>query len=63
MTNQNDPRSPVKTLVGFKRVSIPAGRDALVKFAVDPEFFHTYVDEYQHFEKHSGMFLFRCGDQ
>ena len=63
MTNKNDPRSPVKTLVGFERVNIPAGATRVVTFTVDPEFFHTFVDEYQHFEKHSNQYLFRCGDQ
>ena len=53
----------MKTLVGFERVHIPAGESAVVTFAVDPEFFHTYIDEYQRFEKRSGLFLFRCGDQ
>ena len=63
MTNKNDPRSPVKTLVGFERVNIPAGATRVITFTVDPEFFHTFVDEYQHFEKHSNQYLFRCGDQ
>ena len=63
MTNKNDDRGPVKTLVGFERVHIPAGETVVVTFAVDSEFFHTYIDEYQRFEKRSGFFLFRCGDQ
>ena len=63
MTNKNDPRSPVKTLVGFERVNIPAGATRVITFTVDPEFFHTFVDEYQHFERHSNQYLFRCGDQ
>lgn len=63
MTNKNDEKGPVKTLVGFERVHIPAGESAVVTFAVDPEFFHTYIDEYHRFEKRSGLFLFRCGDQ
>ena len=63
LTNTGDKRSPVKTLVGFQRVFIPKGKTRTVTFHLDEEFFYTYVDEYQHFEWHSGMFVFHYGEQ
>ena len=63
LTNTGDKRSPVKTLVGFQRVFIPNGKTRTVTFHLDEEFFYTYVDEYQHFEWHSGMFVFHYGEQ
>ena len=63
LTNTGDKRSPVKTLVGFQRVFIPKGESRTVTFHVDEDFFNTYVDDYQHFEWHSGTFVFHYGDQ
>jgi beta-glucosidase len=63
LTNTGDKRSPMKTLVGFQRVFIPKGESRTVTFHLDEEFFHTYVDEYQHFESHPGTFVFHYGEQ
>ena len=63
LTNTNDKDSPVKTLVGFERVLIPAGETVNVTFHVDEDFFQTYVDEYQHFESRPGIFVFHYGDK
>ncbi len=63
LTNKGDKKSPVKTLVGFERVVVPAGKSVWVSFQVDDDFFQTYVDEYQHFESHPGTFVFHYGDQ
>ena len=63
LTNTGDKRSPVKTLVGFQRVFIPKGETRTVTFHIDEDFFHTYVDDYQHFEWHPGTFMFHYGDQ
>ena len=63
LTNTGDKRSPVKTLVGFQRIFIPKGESRTVTFHVDEDFFNTYVDDYQHFEWHSGTFVFHYGDQ
>jgi len=63
LTNKNDPKSPVKTLVGFERVRVQAGKSKRVSFEVDDEFFQTYVDERQHFENRPGTFVFHYGDQ
>ena len=63
LTNTGDKRSPVKTLVGFQRVFIPKGETRTVSFHLDEECFYTYVDDYQHFERHSGTFVFHYGDQ
>ncbi|MBR4911303.1 MAG: glycoside hydrolase family 3 C-terminal domain-containing protein [Bacteroidales bacterium] len=63
LTNTGDKRSPVKTLVGFQRIFIPKGESRTVTFHVDEDFFNTYVDDYQHFEWHSGTFVLHYGDQ
>lgn len=63
LTNKGDKKSPVKTLVGFERVQVPAGKSVWVSFPIDDDFFQTYVDEYQHFENHPGTFVFHYGDQ
>jgi len=63
LTNTGDPQSPVKTLVGFERVFVPAGKSVLVSIKVDEDFFMTFVDEYQHFERHNGDFVFHYGDK
>lgn len=63
LTNTNDKKSPVKTLVGYERVFIPAGGTVNVTFHVDEDFFQTYVDEYQHFESRPGTFVFHYGDK
>ena len=63
LTNTGDKRSPVKTLVGFQRVFIPKGETRTVIFHLDEDYFHTYVDEYQHFEWQHGTFVFHYGDQ
>ena len=63
LTNTGDKRSPVKTLVGFQRLFIPKGESRMVTFHVDEDFMQTFVDNYQHFEWHPGVFVFHYGDQ
>ena len=63
LTNSGDPKSPVKTLVGYERVFVPAGQSVWVSFEIDDDFFQTFVDGYQHFENHPGTFVFHYGDQ
>jgi beta-glucosidase len=63
LTNKGDKLSPVKTLVGFERVNVPYGKTVKVSFQVDEAFFQTYVDKYQHFESHPGVFVFHYGDK
>lgn len=63
MTNKDDKQGPVKTLVGFKRVFVPAGKSVTVSFQVDDEFFQTFSDERQHLEIHPGHFVFYFGDK
>ena len=62
LTNSGDKRSPVKTLVAFERVTIPAGGTVEVSFEIDDSFFMTYVDDKQHFEFHPGKFVLHCGN-
>ena len=63
LTNKNDTKGLQKSLVGFERVSIPAGKSVLVSFTIDDEFFQTFVEERQQFEHRGGAFVFRYGDQ
>ena len=63
LTNREDKRDPVKTLVGFQRVIIPKGESHTVTFPVDEEFFYTYKDNYQHFELHPSTFVFHYGNK
>ena len=63
LTNREDKRGPVKTLVGFQRVIIPKGESRTVTFPVDEEFFYTYKDDYQHFELHPSTFVFHYGNK
>ena len=63
LSNPEDKQGPVKTLVGFKRVFIPAGKSVTVSFQVDSDFFQTFSDERQHFEIHPGNFVFHYGDK
>jgi beta-glucosidase len=63
LTNKNDTRNLQKSLVGFERVTIPAGQSVWVSFTIDDEFFQTFVEERQQFEHHGGDFEFRYGDQ
>ena len=63
LTNLEDKQGPVKTLVGFKRVYVPAGKSVTVSFQVDSEFFQTFSDERQHFESHLGRYVFHYGDK
>ena len=53
----------MKTLIGFERVHVPYGKTVKVSFHVDEAFFQTYVDSYQHFESHPGIFVFHYGDK
>lgn len=53
----------VKTLIGFERVFVPAGKSVWVEIPVSEECFQTYVDDKQHFESHPGEFVFHFGDQ
>lgn len=63
LTNKKDVAGPVKTLVGFERVFVPAGQSVWVSFTIDDEFFQTYSDKEQRFEHVSGPFLLQYGDQ
>ena len=63
LTNKGDKGGLQKTLVGFERVYIPAGKSAYVSFTIDDEFFQTFVEERQRFEHLGGIFIFRYGDQ
>ena len=63
LTNKDDKLGPVKTLVGFERVFVPAGKSVWVHIPVDEAFFQTFVEDQQHFEHHSGEFVFHYGDQ
>ena len=63
LSNREDKRGPVKTLVGFQRVFIPKGESRTVTFPVDEEFFYTYKDDYQHFELHPSTFVFHYGNK
>lgn len=63
ITNTEDKKGPVKTLVGFQRVFVPVGQTAKVSFIVDEDFFMSYNDDFQHFESHPGIFVFHYGDK
>ena len=63
LTNPEDKTGPVKTLVGFKRVFIPAGKSEVVSFQVDSDFFQTFSEDLQHFVVRPGRFVFHYGDQ
>jgi len=63
LSNPQDSKGPVKTLVGFERVFIPQQDSRTVHFHVDGDFFETYVDQYEHFESHPGVFVFHYGNQ
>ena len=63
LTNKGDKRGPIKTLIGFQRVLVPARESVWVHIPVEEEFFQTFVEDKQHFEYHSGEFVFHYGDQ
>lgn len=63
LTNTQDEKGPIKTLVGFQRVFVRAGETVNVSFPIDDEFLLTYFDEYQNFRRIPSTFILRCGDQ
>ena len=63
LTNKGDTRGPVKTLVGFERVGIPAGQSVWVTFNIDDDFFKMFSENRQQFERSSGPFVFQYADK
>jgi beta-glucosidase len=56
LRNPNDPGGPIKTLKGFKRVSLKAGEVKKVSFVLAPETFNSFNDHTQKFEVLPGKY-------
>jgi beta-glucosidase len=63
LTNRNDAKGPVKTLVGFERVFVPAGGSVWVTISINNEFFQTFSDKQQQFEFSSGPYVLQYADK
>ncbi len=63
ITNKSDKKSPVKTLVGFKRVKLAKGETKIVNFRIDDQFFETFSDEYQRFDRIPATFEISFGSK
>jgi len=63
LTNKGDAQGPLKSLVGFERVSIPAGQSVWVTFNIDDDFFKMFSERKQQFEPSSGPYLFQYADR
>ena len=63
LTNKGDAKSPVKTLVGYERVFVPAGESVWVSFMINDDFFQTYSEENQQFVYGPGPFVLQYADQ
>jgi beta-glucosidase len=63
LTNKGDAKGPLKTLVGFERVGIPAGQSVWVTFNIDDDFFKMFSEREQQFEHSSGPFVFQYADK
>jgi len=63
LTRKGDNKGPVKTLVGYERVFVPAGQSVWVSFNIDNQFFQTFSDETEQFESISGTYLLQYADQ
>ena len=63
LSNKEDTQGPVKTLVGFERIGIPAGQSVWVTFNIDDDFFKMFSEKKQQFEPSSGPFVFQYADK
>jgi len=63
LTRKGDNKGPVKTLVGYERVFVPAGQSVWVSFNIDNQFFQTFSDETEQLESISGTYLLQYADQ
>lgn len=59
--NPNDPQSPMKTLVGFKRVFVEAGKTVDVRISVPLKQCYSFDDETEKFVFRNGKYLFQYG--
>ena len=56
LRNPNDAGAPIKALIGFKRVSVPAGEIRQVSFVLEPKSFYSFNDNTQKQEVLSGSY-------
>ncbi len=63
LTNRSDAKGPVKTLVGFERVFVPAGGSVWISININNEFFQTFSDKQQQFEFSSGPYVLQYADK
>ncbi len=54
--NPNDPKGPLKSLKGFKRVHVKAGASESVSFELEPKAFWSFNDETQTMEVRPGKY-------
>ncbi|MBO4488877.1 MAG: glycoside hydrolase family 3 C-terminal domain-containing protein [Bacteroidales bacterium] len=63
LRNPQDPEGPVKTLVGFKRVTLQPSQSIQLSFPIEERFFQSFNDKDQTFEFRPGTFYIMVGDQ
>ena len=56
LRNPNDPKGPLKSLKGFKRVSLKAGEMQKVQFVLEPSAFHSFNDQTKKSEVLAGKY-------
>ncbi|MCE1197626.1 MAG: glycoside hydrolase family 3 C-terminal domain-containing protein [Marinilabiliales bacterium] len=59
--NPNDPKGPIRSLVGFKRITLKAGESREVTFDLAPEAFRSFNDTSGKFEILPGNYELGCG--
>lgn len=59
--NTNDPNGPIKSLKGFKRVSVKAGESKKVEFQLNPTSFESFDDKTQTMEVRPGKYKIMYG--
>lgn len=62
LSRTNDPEGPIKTLRGFKRVSIQAGKTAEVRIPIDEETFLWWNPQAGRMTPTTGEFILHYGD-
>lgn len=61
LTNPNDPKSPIKTLVGFERIFVKKGETVNISVSVPFRLFYSFNDETEEFEFRNGRYILQYG--
>lgn len=61
MTNPADPSGPVRTLCGYKRVNVPAGKTVDVTFELTPATFATFDHAVERMTTRPGAYILAAG--